>query len=392
MRFRFPALLAGVALIAAGCSSEPTAPDDRSEAADAAQTLTHLADSLSSNGGSASEVGAYRGLAALLEGTGRLSTVTISVDGAPSEFLATAQEIAFGCPPEMLCSMVAVPPDRFLSAWQKDNPRRMVQLFVPGVAPSTVTYFSSDASVAAVPDLLFLDGNGALYGGATTSRSITSSVSDTPCVTRDGTQTAQGVWPCRQADFTVAFDGAVDGIPLESPLAPPADSSGAHVTQSTGVVAAPSHRVTMSSQQVHGAHVDLQLRCVSCADPGQPGTTPPIPSPWRDSLTASLTATVGSDVTFTFTVTNASDSTKTVRFNDSQQYDIRVWDANNTLVWRWGAEKAFAQIVTTRVLAPGESATYVEHWTPPSPGSYHAMAYLTSSTHGAAGFTDVNVP
>jgi hypothetical protein len=91
-------------------------------------------------------------------------------------------------------------------------------------------------------------------------------------------------------------------------------------------------------------------------------------------------------------VKNASDSTAHVKFNDAQQYDIRVWDSNDALVWRWGADKAFAQSLGTRMLAPGESVTYVEHWKPTSAGNYHAMAYLTSSSHGAVAFADVAVP
>ena len=90
MRLQLATLVTGAAFVA-GCHSEPTRPNDESAARDAAQALMHLADSLSTNGGSASEIGAYRGLASLLVGTGRMSSLTISVDGTPSEFLATAQ-------------------------------------------------------------------------------------------------------------------------------------------------------------------------------------------------------------------------------------------------------------------------------------------------------------
>jgi hypothetical protein len=148
----------------------------------------------------------------------------------------------------------------------------------------------------------------------------------------------------------------------------------------------------MSSQPVHGAHVEAALQCPNCVNPGQPGTTPPMMSPWRDSLTATLTASVGSDVTFTFTVKNTSSSSATLKFNDAQQYDIRVWNASNVLVWRWGADKAFTQALATRTLAPGESVSYVEHWKPTSAGSYHAMAYLTSSSHGAVAFANFQAP
>ena len=387
MRFRLPALLAGLAFVSAGCSSEPTVPNDRAAATDAAQTLLHLADSLAANGGSASEIGAYRGLASQLVGSGRLSSVTISVDGTPAEFLATAQELQVGgCPPGAMCTLMATLPIRWFSAWQKDHPRRMVQLFAPSGMPvaGDMPLYDGSTPVAALRGLLYLDGAGSMYGGATTSQSVSVTTSDTPCPTRDNPQPGvYPVWTCRLADFTVAFDGVATLMPLPEMEAVPLAASAAS--------AAPSHHLAMSSQSVHGAHVDAPLQCIDCP-PKPPGTTPPMMSPWRDSLTATLTATVGSDVTFTFTVKNTSSTPAEVKFNDGQQYDIRVWDANDALVWRWGADKGFTLALVSRTLAPGESVTYVEHWTPKTAGKYRAMAYLTSSTHGAVGFTNVSVP
>jgi hypothetical protein len=382
MRIRLAAIIAGVALVA-GCHSDSTRPDGREAANDAAQQLFQLADSLQQHGGSAGEIGAYRGLASLLVGTGRMSGVTISVDGVSNEYLATAQEIQFGgqCPPGAVCAAFAParPPDRALVAWQKSDPRRMVQLFVHG---DDVIALSGGQSVVMVtiPTLLYFDGSGSLYNGPTTTRAISATTSDTPCTPPNGNMLAvYASFPCKLAEFTVAFDGTVQLLPLEGLYA-----SDSLVTPSTNT--ALSHRIVMASQQVHGVHLDFTPTCYGCVDSTQPGSAPPVTMPWRDSLTATLTTTVGSDVTFTFTVKNTRDSSATVRFNDSQQYDIRVWDANDQLVWRWGADKAFAQVVTTRSLAPGESVTYVEHWTPLSAGQYHAMAYLTSASHGAVGF------
>jgi len=387
VRFRLPALLAGLAFISAGCSSEPTVPNDRAAATDAAQTLLHLADSLAANGGSASEVGAYRGLASQLVGSGRLSSVTISVDGTPAEFLATAQELQVGgCPPGAMCTLMATLPIRWFSAWQKDHPRRMVQLFAPSGMPvaGDMPLYDGSTPVAALRGLLYLDGAGSMYGGATTSQSVSVTTSDTPCPTRDNPQPGvYPVWTCRLADFTVAFDGVATLMPLPEMEAVPLAASAAS--------AAPSHHLAMSSQSVHGAHVDAPLQCIDCP-PKPPGTTPPMMSPWRDSLTATLTATVGSDVTFTFTVKNTRSTPVEMKFNDGQQYDIRVWDANDALVWRWSADKLFTLALMSRTLAPGESVTYVEHWKPASAGSYHAMAYLTSSSHGAVAFANFSSP
>jgi len=383
VRFRLPALLLGMAFVGSACDSAPTAPDDRTAADDAAQTLLHVADSLSAHGGSASEVGAYRGLASLLMGTGRLSSVTISVDGSAREYLATAQEIQMGgCPPGALCTLMATAPIRSVVAWEKGNPRRVVQLFSTNFAGTTSF---PDAPGAAA--LTYLDGTGAMYGGSATSQNITVTLSETPCTLPDQRQLA--IWApsnCKQAEFTAAFDGTLALIPLEGMLP---DS----IIAPTTANAAPSHRVTMTSQQVHGAHTELDGFCIdTCPIPNPPGTTPPVVSPSLDSLTATLTASVGSDVTFTFTVKNTRSTSTDVRFNDGQQFDIRVWNGAGTQVWRWGAGQAFTQALVTRTLAAGESATYVAHWTPPAAGSYRAMAYLTSSTHGAVGFANVSAP
>jgi hypothetical protein len=235
--------------------------------------------------------------------------------------------------------------------------------------------------------LTYLDGEGAMYRGTTTSETVTVTLSDTPCAPPDSMVLA--MWApsnCRQAEFSAAFDGTLALLPLGELLP---DSIAAPTTPN----ALPSHRVTMASQQVHGAHTQIDGLCIdSCPVPNPPGTTPPVPSPSLDSLTATLTASVGSDVTFTFTVKNTKSTTAEVHFNDGQQFDIRVWNDAGKQVWRWGADKGFTQALVTRTLAPGESATYVEHWTPPAAGSYRAMTYLTSTSHAAVGFATFSKP
>lgn len=69
-----------------------------------------------------------------------------------------------------------------------------------------------------------------------------------------------------------------------------------------------------------------------------------------------------------------------------------MWDRNDAPVWQWSAGQSFAQPLTTRTLAVGESITYEAHWKPSAPGEYHAMAYLTSATHAAVAFATVSAP
>lgn len=384
MRLRLPArvLLAALA-VTVGCSTDSTEPNAQPSALAAAQELSHLADSLAANGGEPSEIGAFRGLAGLVMNDGRISTVTISVDGVPTEFLAAARQVELaGCSIDQPCAMIGSAPLRSFVAWQKSDPRRVVQLTSVRDFAIAGSWSGLDAANASNGStLLYLDGSGQLFTGISGTQSIAVTTSDTPCVTNDVRRlTIYAQLHCTQAEFVVAFNGVV----TRSTFAQRDDVS-------TG-----SHTLSMSSRAVHGARIIVPpMPCVGCSDGGVPPSvvSPPISRPPGDSLTASLRATVGSDVTLSFTVTNTTGKPATIQFPNAQQYDLRIWnDAGGALVWRWAADKAFAQVLTSRTLAAGESATYVEHWTSASKGSYRALAYLTSSSHGAATYASFVVP
>ena len=347
-------------------------------------SLVQLADSLATHGGTPSEVAAVRGLASLLMGTGRVSTVTIDVDGKPGEYLATAQEIVLGgCPATMVCTMQLNAPIRSVIAFEKSFPRRAVQLFTADFSGESWAPPGSGGTMT------YIDGTGAMYAGKSTSHTIAVARSDKPCVLPDTSIVAVNVTKeCTQAEFNVSFDGTlalltVTGFP---------DSLASPSTASTAAALA-SHRVRMTSQAIHGVHRTLAGICIdACQAPNPPGLTPPMPVPTFDTLAATLTASVGSDVALTFTVKNTRSNTLTIRFNDAQQYDFRVWNDKGVQLWHWAADKGFAQMLTSRTLAPGESVSWTEHFTPPAPGSYRAMAYLTSSSHFAVAFTSFSAP
>ena len=373
--------LSSVLALAAACG-DSTAPRDEPSTFAAAQELTHLADSLAANGGDPAEVGAFRGLASAVSASGRLSTVTISVDGAASEFLGMADQLDAGpCPTGALCSDFAQLGLRSFVAWQKSDPRRVVQLIAP-----TETAYSLGATqpitglseTPSRPFLVFYDGSGQLYAGTSTAQAVTLVSVGAPCETQGPQLLA--IWAvsaCTQAEFSVALAGTLTPVAYMTRVAAPA----------------PSHTVAMSTQQVHGVRLVEAARCTTCPDSvGWPVVSPPIPRPPADSLTASLAVSVGADVTFSFTVTNATSAPATIQFPSTQQYDFRVWDASGKLLWRWGGDKTFAATVTSRTLAAGESATYVEHWSKPAAGTYRALAYLTSSSHGAASYATFQVP
>ena len=212
-------------------------------------------------------------------------------------------------------------------AWQKSNPRRVVQLFAPGAHAyaldsativATGTTATTGTLVQLPPTVLFIDGDGALYGGVSTTQDISVTPSTTPCSTSDANLAVTRVnFTCTQADFTVAFDATTSLNPLVGLFAH--DSVAAH-REHRGA------RRAIASRWPRSRCAALTWRCRSCAARvrrDQPGAPPPVTVPQRDSLTATLTAAVGSDVTFTFTVKNTRSTSVDVHFNDGQQYDFR---------------------------------------------------------------------
>lgn len=82
-----------------------------------------------------------------------------------------------------------------------------------------------------------------------------------------------------------------------------------------------------------------------------------------------------------------NDRTEPVRltFGSTRQYDFEVlWE--DQLLWRWSADRLFAQMLTEEMLAPGERRTYETTWDgrimggeEAKPGEYLARGILTVS-------------
>jgi hypothetical protein len=119
-------------------------------------------------------------------------------------------------------------------------------------------------------------------------------------------------------------------------------------------------------------------------------STEPNPSVLQPTLTATASAT---DVALVFTVTNTTTAPVRLDFNSGQQYDFIVRSNADAVVWQWSAGMGFTQALTSRTLAPGETAAYTEHWTPTAKGSFAAQAVLTtSSSPRATASTTFTVP
>jgi hypothetical protein len=128
------------------------------------------------------------------------------------------------------------------------------------------------------------------------------------------------------------------------------------------------------------------LLAAACTPPPPPdGMLPPPPSPdtvQSTALVSSLRVETGDTVRFTLQVTNPSAAPVSFTFPSGQSYDFAVRPATGGAeAWRWSEQMGFTQAVRTVTLAPGETWTFGERWTPPpgTRGEFAAVARLTSS-------------
>lgn len=66
-------------------------------------------------------------------------------------------------------------------------------------------------------------------------------------------------------------------------------------------------------------------------------------------------------------VTNKTNRIFKSTFSSTQKYDFVVRKEKKE-IWRWSEDKVFAMVLTEFVLAPQQSVTYQERWTPQGDG------------------------
>lgn len=114
-------------------------------------------------------------------------------------------------------------------------------------------------------------------------------------------------------------------------------------------------------------------------------------NPVREPVTVTLTTSknsyrLGEPVQMTITVCNRSSRTVTLHFHTYQLFDAVAYSGQTGReVWRWSADKVFAQALTTREVAPGCSWTIPLEWLQQDnsgrqvpPGFYYLRAEVTS--------------
>jgi hypothetical protein len=136
--------------------------------------------------------------------------------------------------------------------------------------------------------------------------------------------------------------------------------------------------------------VVLGLAGASCA---------PVVSGGADAAAARLATSLNvrvpaaDSVHFELHVTNVAATPTVLEFATAQRYDFAVATADGQRIWRWSEQHAFAQVLGTETLAPGETRRYDAVW---RPGGWHGElvveARLTALNEPVALSTVVLVP
>ena len=92
-----------------------------------------------------------------------------------------------------------------------------------------------------------------------------------------------------------------------------------------------------------------------------------------------MTVKPGSQTLLTLTVRNTTSSKKSFSLPSAMEFDFAAFVKSGTEVWRYSSGKAFAQVVTTKEIAPGAMLTYRAGWTPTSAGKYTVQGYFAGS-------------
>jgi len=108
-------------------------------------------------------------------------------------------------------------------------------------------------------------------------------------------------------------------------------------------------------------------------------------------IIVSITRPGAGSMSFRIGIENNGQTDISLKFTDSQFFDIEVLDAGGNTAWIWSHNKYFAESVWNLELGPGESYFRDTDWDLTgndgktlSPGSYRCRVWITSSPRDAA--------
>jgi len=213
--------LASAAMLVA-CGGDSTMPSRQVDAEAAAQTFFQLADSVARSGGNTEVGNAYAAIGWVLRTGGRITPITLTIDGANTSFLAAAmsiESVTNPCPPNAQCfapEMRLV--QRSLIAWDREKPTRIVQLSSSSNDEriGTIGDSTSLALWAPMASLIYMDGTSIMYFGTSGEQRFSVTKSATSCPEPDYFPPLGALRPrgysatCVLADIAVKFNGTVE--------------------------------------------------------------------------------------------------------------------------------------------------------------------------------------
>lgn len=95
-------------------------------------------------------------------------------------------------------------------------------------------------------------------------------------------------------------------------------------------------------------------------------------------------------VTITLTAENTGSEPVELTFPDGQVVEI-VAEQDETEIWRYGADRMFAQSLQVETLRPGERVVESVTWPGPPAGKYHVRAWLCANDTDCEAATTLTV-
>jgi hypothetical protein len=87
------------------------------------------------------------------------------------------------------------------------------------------------------------------------------------------------------------------------------------------------------------------------------------------------------DIEAKLTIRHSGDEPVRLQFSTSQRYDLTILGADGDEIWRWSAERAFAQVMGEEVLGPSRrELVYRQRVSAPErPGAYTLAGRITTT-------------
>lgn len=106
----------------------------------------------------------------------------------------------------------------------------------------------------------------------------------------------------------------------------------------------------------------VALALLGCAPRGEPEATSEAMVSAND-LVATMEIEAREDaLRLALHVTNPTSAPVELEFATAQRYDFTVTNADGDELWRWSADRMFAQVLGTETLEPGATRRYTAEW------------------------------